>query len=593
MPMLTIEIANEGVWNAVTCETLGTQYLVLENFRVHPFQDGIVKMRKETVDPAVMHLQEGTPVVVDGDEGVVIVPDAHMPMIGFDADEVRIVPMDTISYRMNTTIDKLHEVSSHIMKTFRGVPYLVPTATSPKRVPAAPSPATVTPDVSSLVSTVPPPATATPDVSSTTFVSTCIQPYPKLVLRGVATSTATHVSDVSSTTFVSKCIRHWPKFILDRAVEFTHMSEGDALRSFRSDRARSGFSFVLTDNRKMMDKIYYACIDPVPDHRRDVARPCFRGKFHSTPTDAAREVVSFLVTLGNAIETQDNNNTMQNDADTVQAAREVVSPMVTLGNALDYTVHETPGAKHPQVGDAVTTVVDGVSHDHIVVKAPAPSVHPQKADKAQLVVTVQCPDCDGLIEFNAHQLGDSRADNTYRSARIKDHERRNHAQVGDAVTTVVDGVLQNARMDVYAKRARTLVSSYSEDEEHVRVKKMYRFADPDIHPDLKMHLAPHLDKLRYNRMIEEDGQSAYKGVHAWGHRYKVSVWNGTKSIYLGTYDSTTVAAIAVCAWRLDSTLASCDAVKEWFHTMQNDRDARRAWVESYVPRSVSSVHEIE
>lgn len=553
MPMLTIEIANEGVWNAVTCETLGTQYLVLENFRVHPFQDGIVKMRKEAVDPAVMHLQEGTPVVVDGKEGVVIVPDAHMPMIGFDADEVRIVPMDTISYRMNTTIDKLHEVSS-IMKTFRGVPYLVPH------------------DVS-------------PDVSSTTFVSTCIQPYPKLVLRGVATSTATHVSDVSSTTFVSKCIRHWPKLILDRAVEFTHMSEGDALRSFRSDRARSGFSFVLTDNRKMMDNIYYACIDPVPDHRRDVARPCFRGKFHSTPTDAAREVVSFLVTLGNAIETQDNNNTMQ-------AAREVVSPMVTLGNALDYTVHETPGAKHPQVGDAVTTVVDGVSHDHIVVKAPAPSVHPQKADKAQLVVTVQCPDCDGLIEFNAHQLGDSRTDNTYRSARIKDHERRNH---GVAVTTVADGVpqLQNVRMDVYAKRARTPVSSYCEDEEHVRVKKVYRFADPDIHPDLKMHLAPHLDKSRYNRMIEEDGQSAYKGVHAWGRRYKASVWNGAKSLYLGTYDSTTVAAIAVCAWRLDSTLASCDAVKEWFHTMKNDGDARRAWIESYVPRSVSSVHELE
>jgi hypothetical protein len=535
MPMLTIEIANEGVWNAVTCETLGTQYLVLENFRVHPFQDGIVKMRKEAVDPAVMHLQEGTPVAVDGKEGVVIVPDAHMPMIGFDADEVRIVPMDTISYRMNTTIDKLHEVSSHIMKTFRGVPYLVPHDVTP---------------------------------------------------------------DVSSTTFVSTCIRHWPKFILDRAVEFTHMSEGDALRSFRSDRARSGFSFVLTDNRKMMDKIYYACIDPVPDHRRDVARPCFRGKFHSTPTDAAREVVSFLVTLGNAIETQDNNNTMQNDADTVQAAREVVSPMVTLGNALDYTVHETPGAKHPQVGDAVTTAVDGVSHDHIVVKAPAPSVHPQKADKAQLVVTVQCPDCDGLIEFNAHQLGDSRADNTYRSARIKDHERRNHAQVGDVVTTVVDGVpqLQNARMDVYAKRERTLVSSYCEDEEHVRVKKVYRSADPGIHPDLKMHLVPHLDKLRIGRMIEEDGQSAYKGVYKCqsGDKYKVHDKNGSKSLYLGTYDSTTVAAIAVCACRLDSTLSSCDAVKEWFRTMQNDGDARRTWVNTYATeKSTPSVHELE
>ena len=509
MPMLTIEIANEGVWNAVTCETLGTQYLVLENFRVHPFQDGIVKMRKEAVDPAVMHLQEGTPVVVDGKDGVVIVPDAHMPMIGFDADKVRIVPMDTISYRMNTTIDKLHEVSSHIMKTFRGVPYLVPH-----------------------------------DVTSP--------------------SAATHETTVPDDDHVATCIQYWPPSVLVRAEKVFAMSERDAIQSLRSDRARSGFTFVLMDNRPHHgNNIYYACIDPVPENMRKIARPYFKGKFYSTPIEAAREVVSFMVKVGNAVETQDKDNTVQDDI---------------------------PGAKHPQVGDAVTTAVDGVSHDHIVVKAPAPSVHPQKADKAQLVVTVQCPDCDGLIEFNAHQLGDSRADNTYRSARIKDHERRNHSQVEDAVTAVADGVpqLQNARMDVYVKRVRTLVSSYCEDEEHVHVKKMYRFADPDIHPDLKMHLAPHLDKLRYNRMIEEDGQSAYKGVYKCqsGDKYKVHVKNGSKNLYLGTYDSTTIAAIAVCAWRLDSTLASCDAVKKWFHTMKYDGGARRAWIESCVDRVV-------
>jgi len=544
MPMLTIEIANEGVWNAVTCETLGTQYLVLENFRVHPFQDGIVKMRKEAVDPAMMHLQEGTPVVVDGKEGVVIVPDAHMPMIGFDADEVRIVPMDTISYRMNTTIDKLHEVSSHIMKTFRGVPYLVPH-----------------------------------DVTSP--------------------SAATHETTVPDDDHVATCIQYWPPSVLVRAEKVFAMSERDAIQSLRSDRARSGFTFVLTDNRPQHgNNIYYACIDPVPENMRKIARPYFKGKFYSCPTDAAREVVSFMVKVGNAVETQDKDNTVQDDAqdddDTVQTTREVVSPMVTLGNALDHNVQESPDAKYLQVGDAVTTVIDGVSHDHIVVKAPAPSVHPQKADKAQLVVTVQCPDCDGLIEFNVHQLGDSRADNTYRSARIKDHERRNHAQVEDAVTTVADGVprLQNAQMDVYVKRARTPVSSYCEDEEHVRVKKMYRFADPDIHSYLKMHLAPHLDKLRIGRMIEEDGQSAYKGVYKCqsGDKYKVHVKNGSKNLYLGTYDFTTVAAIVVCACRLDSTLASCDAVKEWFYTMKNDGDARRTWVNTY---ATPSVHELE
>lgn len=482
MPMLTIEIANEGVWNAVTCETLGTKYLVLENFRVHPFQDGVVKMRKEVVDPVVMHLQEGTPVVVDGKEGVVIVPDTHMPMIGFDADEVRIVSMDKIAYRMNTTIDNLHEVPSHVMKTFRGVPYLVPTTTP-----------------------------------------------------GV-------VDEDSFSSLVSLCIRYWPQLVLDRAVEVSHMSERDALQSLRSDRARSGFTFVGTDDRVGRGrKIYYACIDPVPENMRKVARPCFRGKFHSCATEAARKAVAYLVKVGNALEE---------------------------GNA-----HED-GNVHPKVGDVLTTIVDGITRTHTVVKAPHHSVHPQKSDKTQLVVTVTCPDCDGHIEFNAHQLGDS--DNAYRSRRIKDHERHKYHQEKSAAS----------------KRTRTPVDSYCEDDERVRVK-VYRFSDPDIHPDLTTHLAPYLDKLRIGRMIEEDGQSAYKGVykcHA-GDKYKVHVKNGTKNLYLGTYDSTTVAAVAVCAWRLDSSIESCDAMKAWFHTMKYDGEARRAWVDTYA--TDTSVHELE
>lgn len=126
--MLTIEIANEGVWNAVTCAALGTQYVVLENFRVHPFQNGAVKMRYAPVDPAALRLQEGTPVTVDGEDGVVITPNPHMPMIKFAGDVVRIVPAAKVAYRMGTTIDALHEVPAHEMKTFRDVPYLVPKA---------------------------------------------------------------------------------------------------------------------------------------------------------------------------------------------------------------------------------------------------------------------------------------------------------------------------------------------------------------------------------------------------------------------------------------------------------------------------------
>lgn len=101
--MLTIEIANEGVWNAVTCAALGTQYVVLENFRVHLFQNGAVKMRYAPVDPAALRLQEGTPVTADGEDGMVLIPDPHMPMVEFAGNVVRIVPVAKVAYRMGTS----------------------------------------------------------------------------------------------------------------------------------------------------------------------------------------------------------------------------------------------------------------------------------------------------------------------------------------------------------------------------------------------------------------------------------------------------------------------------------------------------------
>ena len=397
--MLTIEIPNEGVWNAVTCETLGTQYVVLENFRVHPFQDGVVKMRTQSVDPAIVHLQEGTPVSVDGKNGVVLMTDPHMPMIAFDDDVARIVPADSIAYRMGTTIDQLHELSSHEIKVFRGVPYLIPTSAS---IPQSPT---------------------------------------------TAYSSDVVTDDVDR--HVSECIRHWPQSVLNRAVEIVDLSERDAIQSFRSDRAQSGYTFVHTDNRLHHgNKIYYACIDPVPENMRKVARPCLKGKFHARPVEAVRDVVSFMITIGQGVKTM----------------RERVA------------VESTKEGRCPTVGDVITTLVDGVARTHTVVKGPAPSVHFQKVHKDTMVVTVQCPGCDGRIEFDAHRcLGDSRTDNMYRCSRIKGHEGRNfHMQARRSPTkrarTPVESYCEEEDDKVHVwrsptKRARTPVESYCEEED--------------------------------------------------------------------------------------------------------------------------------
>jgi len=128
MPMLTIDIPNQGMWNAVTCTTLGTQHVVLENFRIHPFSNGTVRMRTTAVDPMVLRLEDGTPVMVDGHrEGIVVMADPENPMIEYTHNQVvKVVSIDRVSYRMNMSIDELHMTSSFETRSFNGIPFLVP-----------------------------------------------------------------------------------------------------------------------------------------------------------------------------------------------------------------------------------------------------------------------------------------------------------------------------------------------------------------------------------------------------------------------------------------------------------------------------------
>ena len=62
MTLLTIEIPNEGVWNAATCtKVFGLRYVVLENFRIHPFHEGVVRLRHHGLDANKVHVEEGMP----------------------------------------------------------------------------------------------------------------------------------------------------------------------------------------------------------------------------------------------------------------------------------------------------------------------------------------------------------------------------------------------------------------------------------------------------------------------------------------------------------------------------------------------------
>lgn len=139
MPMLKITIADEETWNAVACEKLGTSHVVLENFRVHPFVDGVVRARTEAVDASVLRLEKGMPVRVGDRDGVVLMVDETMPMIACGEDVV-IVPLKEVSYRMGN-IDELSELppSSYDIQTFEEVPYLVPV-----NAPATPAKTAVT-----------------------------------------------------------------------------------------------------------------------------------------------------------------------------------------------------------------------------------------------------------------------------------------------------------------------------------------------------------------------------------------------------------------------------------------------------------------
>lgn len=123
MPLLTIDIPNEGVWNATTCDALTCRRVVLENFRIVPFESGTVRIRTTPCDTSFIHLEMGTPVTLaSGDPGVVVMLDATTAMIERTSDGVAVLAdIGTISYRMKTSIDDLATSSAaYTTRTFHG-----------------------------------------------------------------------------------------------------------------------------------------------------------------------------------------------------------------------------------------------------------------------------------------------------------------------------------------------------------------------------------------------------------------------------------------------------------------------------------------
>lgn len=131
MPRLTIEIPGEGVWDAATCGALTSTKIVLENFRVVPFQSGVVRVRT-TPCAARVRPHVGTPVTIRPSEeaGVVLMVDETSAMVERSSDGVVVlVDVESLAYRMNISIDDLETtLIPFTTRTIHGVEYLIPDA---------------------------------------------------------------------------------------------------------------------------------------------------------------------------------------------------------------------------------------------------------------------------------------------------------------------------------------------------------------------------------------------------------------------------------------------------------------------------------
>ena len=134
MALVTIDIPGEGQWDAVFWSGVTLDYVVLENFRVHPVKDHTIRMRSKECNRDVIHLDKGTPLqFTPPDSGKV---DATIVMTDSDKCVVEMLdPKRTVAvvktanllYRTGLLVDDLL-TSTEEFKIIKsdGVLYVVP-----------------------------------------------------------------------------------------------------------------------------------------------------------------------------------------------------------------------------------------------------------------------------------------------------------------------------------------------------------------------------------------------------------------------------------------------------------------------------------
>ena len=248
MPLLTIDIPNDGIWNATTCVALTSKKVVLENFRVVPFETGTVRVRITPCDSSFVHFEVGTPVTLaSGEAGIVVMLDAKKPMVERCSDGVAVlVDIDSMTYRMGLSIDDL-ETSGLPFKSviILGNEYLVPDGTT-----------------------------------DTDYGQIDEEEFDEHEEQCVCANSALTVEDFA---------KHWPHtFLMSYAKVMLTKSNEEALATIRRPGV-SGYRFVVKDKRQKMP--YIAYIDP---HRGGAKRCVFRSHGVATARKAALLSISML-----------------------------------------------------------------------------------------------------------------------------------------------------------------------------------------------------------------------------------------------------------------------------------------------------------
>ena len=122
--MFTITTPHNGTWNAITHDAIGPMNVVLENFKIHPATEGVIRRRTSKCSTTTRFFETGTPVTIldNNTDGVVVHTTGSISYVETGPATNRIVVVahnETLAYRMNMTIDDdLSTVPHHVVNGY-------------------------------------------------------------------------------------------------------------------------------------------------------------------------------------------------------------------------------------------------------------------------------------------------------------------------------------------------------------------------------------------------------------------------------------------------------------------------------------------